>query len=75
MSVGVMKDGGGLPGRWVIYTQRFVSVVPTVHGDVTHGDPEYSFVSCPYSFPQHCMSYRFSVGTELFTNLLDCCLL
>ncbi len=22
------------------------------------GEPEYQFVSCPYSFPQHCMSYR-----------------
>ena len=29
------------------------------------------FVSCPYSFPQHCMPYRLSVGAGLFTNLLD----
>ncbi len=27
------------------------------------------FVSCPYSFPQHCMPYRLSVGAGLFTNL------
>jgi hypothetical protein len=40
------------------------------HGDVTHGGLGV-FVSCPYSFPQHCMSYRLSVGTGLFTNLLD----
>ena len=27
------------------------------------------FVSCPYSFPQHCMPYRLSVGAGLFTSL------
>ena len=38
------------------------------HGDVTHGGLG-EFVSCPYSFPQHCMPYRLSVGAGLFTNL------
>ncbi len=33
------------------------------------GTRNISFVSCPYSFPQHCMSYRLSVGAGLFTNL------
>ncbi len=37
------------------------------HGDVTHGGLG-GFVSCPYFFPQHCMPYRLSVGTGLFTN-------
>ncbi len=32
-------------------------------------DPEYSFVNSSYSFPQHCMSYRLSVGAGLLTNL------
>ncbi len=57
-----LEDGGGLPARRVIYAQRYASVVPM-------GDPEYSFVSCPYSFPQHCMPYRLSVGAGLFSNL------
>jgi hypothetical protein len=38
------------------------------HGDVTHGGSR-EIVSGSYSFPQHCMSYRLSVGTGLFTNL------
>ncbi len=33
------------------------------------GTRNISFVSCPYSFPQHCMPYRLSVGAGLFTNL------
>ncbi len=37
------------------------------HGDVTHGGLG-GLVSCPYFFPHHCMSYRLSVGTGLFTN-------
>jgi hypothetical protein len=37
------------------------------HGDVTHGGLG-GFVSCPYYFPQHCMSYRLSIGAGLFTN-------
>ena len=35
--------------------------------DVTHGGLG-GFVSCPYSFPQHCIPYRLSVGVGLFTN-------
>ena len=36
------------------------------HGDVTHGGLGLGgFVSCPYSFPQHCMPYRLSVGAGL----------
>jgi hypothetical protein len=38
-----------------------------VNGDVTHGGLG-GFVSCPYFFPQHCIPYRLSVGTGLFTN-------
>jgi hypothetical protein len=33
------------------------------------GTRNISFVICPYSFPHHCMTYRLSVGTGLFTNL------
>ena len=40
------------------------------HGDVTHGSRgSREFVSSSYSFPQHCMPYRLSVGAGLFTNL------
>ncbi len=51
-------------------------------GSFTHSAPRLScpwgrdpwgtrncFVSCPYSFPQHCMPYRLSVGAGLFTSL------
>jgi hypothetical protein len=40
------------------YERTFWDVVKKVGG----------FVSCPYSFPQHCMSYRLSVGAGLFIN-------
>ncbi len=33
------------------------------------GTRNISFVSCVYSFPQHCMPYRLSVAAGLFTNL------
>ena len=37
------------------------------------GDPEYQFVSRPYSFPQHCTSYRPEPSgvTGLMGSLLD----
>ncbi len=48
------------------YTGSFTHIVCRVHGDVTHGGLG-GFVSYPYFFPQHRMSYL-SVGTGLFTN-------
>jgi hypothetical protein len=44
-----------------------VSIFCRDHGDVTHGRL-WEFASSSYSFPQHCMNYRLSVGAGLFTN-------
>jgi hypothetical protein len=49
-----------------LYTQHYVSVVPM--GTWPMGDPEYNCVSCPYSFPQHCIPSEHSFGSGLFTG-------
>jgi hypothetical protein len=69
--------GGNQRIRWsIVHRLRWGQVrecYRTNCWSVVHGPPMcsrfYSLVSCPYSCPHNCMTYRFSVGSGLFGNL------